>query len=189
MELADVLDDAALRDLSSSFGVDSRDLAILHDGRNRVYSVAAGEPRVLKVTPSWVEEPALAEAEVGWVGWLHGRGAPVVRPYPTWQGRWVARATSGGIELSACLMERLWGDPMEGRAWTPQLIVDLGAVMGRLHSLTRNHAPDVGAPRRPEWHEKDWLARPEETLHPSQGRGDRAMSPAARGADAAPAGR
>ena len=36
MELADVLDDAALRDLASSFGVDSRDLAILYDGRNRV---------------------------------------------------------------------------------------------------------------------------------------------------------
>ena len=168
MELADVLDDAALRDLASSFGVDSRDLAILYDGRNRVYSVAAGEPRVLKVIPSWVEEPALAEAEVDWVAWLHRRGAPVVRPYPTRQGGWVARATSEGVELSACLMERLRGDPMEGRGWTPPLIEDLGAVMGRLHALTRDYVPGVGAPRRPEWYEKDWLARPEKTLHPSQ---------------------
>ena len=40
--------------------------------------------------------------------------------------------------------------------------------MGRLHALSRDYLPRPGAPCRPEWHEKEWLARPEAALHPSQ---------------------
>ena len=104
-----------------------------------------GHHYVVYAGPDEATARRMAEAEVDWVAWLHRRGAPVVRPYPTRQGGWVARATSEGVELSACLMERLRGDPMEGRGWTPPLIEDLGAVMGRLHALTRDYVPGVGA--------------------------------------------
>jgi Ser/Thr protein kinase RdoA (MazF antagonist) len=97
---------------------------------------------------------------VGFVNHLADHGLDVPRALPSLAGRFVETAPAREGTVLAYAFERAKGEPIPEGEWTPRLLEDWGALMGRIHALGASWRPPAEV-QRPLWHwdELDYFDR------------------------------
>ncbi len=143
---AEIIGEAARR-----FGIESNSLAPVGGLASRVLSgVRDGRGVVLKVTPASYRPVAMVRSEIEFVRHLREGGVPAAE----------SLLSVGGAEVEeidehvARVEVRLPGRLVEPREWTPVLFEQWGALVGKMHALTRTFRPLLPQFTRPDWQEE-----------------------------------
>jgi Ser/Thr protein kinase RdoA (MazF antagonist) len=116
-----------------------------------------GSVCVLRVSPPGHRTESELHAEIEFLRYLSEAGAPVVRPLPFSDGRFVWRVGDPNVRY-ACLFEFIHGSGWRDAHHGDDVIVAAGDALGRIHAASREFAPS-GNRRRRLWHEKAHLVR------------------------------
>jgi Ser/Thr protein kinase RdoA (MazF antagonist) len=101
---------------------------------------AAG-PCILKVVHPAHRPYDQLEAEIDWMLSLLGEGAGVPRINASINSLWVERVPVGDSYFSVVSYERLIGEPIGDSLWNETLFRRWGALIGKLHRLSREYVP------------------------------------------------
>lgn len=146
----DILQEAANR-----YGVSADDLRLLGDSDSFVYDFEReGQDRILRVNHSTRLSPSLVRGELDWINHLVKGGASVCDRLLSEAGLLVEEIDDehGEAFVAAAFIKAAGNSPSAGE-WTPVVIERFGALMGRMHQLTRSYSPSVQEWRRPEWND------------------------------------
>ena len=112
---------------------------------------------ILKITHSSHRQVQQILGELDFTNYLAINGVNVSRAIPSSSGRWVETIEAHSGEFLATAYEKAPGALVDWRNWTPELFEQWGALIGRMHALTKNYEPASESIRRRHWHEnRDW---------------------------------
>ena len=152
---------AAARRLAPRFGFDPDRLEDLGAFESEVLAAdGAAGPAILKVMAPGHRTPDEVRAEVDWLLALRAAGVRVARPLPALDGTWLV--LEDDPPTIAVAYERAPGRHLPPDAWTPELFLAHGELVGRLQAHARGWTPP--GPRRRGWREAHALARAPEAL-------------------------
>jgi amicoumacin kinase len=119
---------------------------------------------ILRIGHSLRRTPELIAGEVDWINYLARGGAAVSKAILSQEGNLVeAIDDEHGGQFLATAFVKAPGELLPHNDWTHVFIQHYGAVLGRMHALTKDYAPANPAWRRPEWDAtgnldlEDWL--------------------------------
>ena len=119
--------------------------------------IAANRPIILKLTHSTHRRAPQILGEIDFTNYLAGNGVNVSRAVPSLDGNLVETLEADSGYFVASAYEKAPGDLVDWREWTPELYEQWGAVIGRMHALTKSYEPADMSIRRRHWHEnRDW---------------------------------
>ena len=120
-------------------------------------SSAATRPIILKITHSSHRRVPLILAEIDFTNYLADNGVNVSRAVPSLDGNLVETLEADSGYFLATAYEKAPGALVDWREWTPELYETWGALIGRMHALTRSYEPAEASICRRHWHEnRDW---------------------------------
>lgn len=115
------------------------------------FTCADGD-RILRLGHSGRRSPAAIAGEVDWINHLARGGAGVARAVLSENGRLVEAIDDGhGERFLATAFVRAPGGRLPKRDWAPAFVRHYGAVIGRIHALSKGYAPADPAWRRGDW--------------------------------------
>ena len=107
---------------------------------------------ILRIGHSFRRTPELIHGEVDWLNYLARGGAGVARAVLSEQDKLVEQIPDGlGEKFLATAFVKARGGPPKGDGWNPALFERWGQLIGRMHRLTKDYAPQNPAWRRPKW--------------------------------------
>jgi Ser/Thr protein kinase RdoA (MazF antagonist) len=168
-EIADIYSEHVLAEFTRRFGVRMEEARPLDSLRSYVYELTRdGKPCILKITHTVHRSEENLLDEVDFLRFLADHGVRIPRPVPFLTGRDVECLPAERGDFLAYAFERAEGALIARREWTPKLIEDWGALMGRIHAVGRPYQPRHGS-RRPLWHwnEFDYFERHLSTSTPT----------------------
>ena len=117
-----------------------------------------GSRYVLKITHTRHRKPSDILGELEFINYLADGGVSVPRAVRSMGGGFVetleaARPDDG--KFIAVAYEKARGALVDWREWTPLMFERWGALIGRMHALTKDYAPSDESLRRRFWHQ-DW---------------------------------
>ncbi|WP_409301121.1 phosphotransferase enzyme family protein [Peribacillus sp. SCS-155] len=141
------------------FGVAPEALEKIGDFESYLYSgLKDGEQIILRFTHSSHRSYEQMFAEVSWVKFLKEEGVNVYRHFSSSNNSYIeSLRASDRTEFYAVCIEKLPGKQISWRDIEndPHYAYEWGAVIGKLHKITRNYSiPDHSVPR-PEWDEEE----------------------------------
>ena len=163
-EFGHLYHDAIRSDAERRFGL-TRHGSVTHQGSHSyVYeypggssAAAARRPIILKITHSSHRQVPLILGEIDFTNYLADNGMNVSRVVPSLDGNLVETLEAGSGYFLAIAYEKAPGDLVDWREWTSELYERWGALIGRMHALTRSYEPADASVRRRHWHEnRDW---------------------------------
>ena len=118
---------------------------------------ASDRPIILKLTHSTQRRVPQILGEIDFTNYLAGNGVNVSRAIPSLDGNLVETLEAESGYFVASAYEKAPGDLVDWREWTPELYERWGALIGRMHALTKSYGPSDESVRRRHWHEnRDW---------------------------------
>ncbi len=119
--------------------------------------VATDRPIILKITHSSHRRVPQILGEIDFTNYLADNGVNVSRAVPSLDGNLVETLEADSDYFVASAYEKAPGDLVDWREWTPELYERWGALIGRMHALTKSYEPADESLRRRHWHEnRDW---------------------------------
>ena len=109
----------------------------------------------------------LIQAELDWIDYLWDNGVNVCRPINSIRENQIEIIKSNNSMFFISSFEKAKGkfvDFNSQREWNGELFQNWGAVMGKIHSLSKDYIIDTESPRRMEWDEWDVLYDPNFSL-------------------------
>ncbi|HOP05890.1 MAG TPA: phosphotransferase [candidate division Zixibacteria bacterium] len=142
------------------FLVEPKSLKLLDGFENLVLEgVREGRPCILRLTHHTHRTRDKVEAELDWIDFLAGKGAPVCVPLRSREGNLTEYIETDADGFVAVLFEKAPGSMVERDQWTPAMTFNRGVMHGRMHRLTRDYQPPSETVRRWNWHEEhDFVA-------------------------------
>ena len=141
------------------FGLTPVSLEILPDASHSyVYDCERdGLPYILKVTHTVHRQPHNIVGEVEFINYLADGGVSVPRAILSSSGNLVETIPAEEGEFIAIAYEKAPGALVDWRTWTPERFEQWGALIGRMHALTKDYEPsDEGIRRRYWYDDADW---------------------------------
>ena len=157
-EFGHLYDDGVRSEAERRFGL-TRVGAIPHQGSHSyVFEYPAdGSPVILKITHSSHRQVRQILGELDFTNYLADKGVNVSRAIPSLWGELVETLEADSGYFLATAYEKAPGGLVECREWTPELFEGWGALIGRMHALTKGYEPKDESIRRRHWHEnRDW---------------------------------
>ena len=111
-------------------------------------------PCILKITHSSHRTDDQLEAETDWVFFLVSNGVGVPRINVSLNSLRVERVPVGDSYFCVVSYEKLIGEPIGDSLWNERLFRRWGALIGKLHRLSREYVPKKW---RYTWYESDFL--------------------------------
>ena len=116
-----------------------------------------GAPYILKITHAMHRQPHNILGELEFINFLADGGVTAPRAVPSVHGNLVETIAADDGEFIVVGYEKAEGALVDWRAWTPQMFEEWGALIGRMHALTKRYEPSDDSTRRRFWHEDaDW---------------------------------
>jgi Ser/Thr protein kinase RdoA (MazF antagonist) len=107
---------------------------------------------ILRLAHSLRRTLSLIQAEVDWINYLAAGGATVARAVCSRRGRLVEEIEDGqGGRFLATAFIKARGVPPREYGWTTRLFENYGALLGRMHLLSKDYQPGELIERRPQW--------------------------------------
>jgi Ser/Thr protein kinase RdoA (MazF antagonist) len=111
-------------------------------------------PCILKVVHPAHRPYDQLEAEINWMLFLVSNGVGSPRIHCSVNSLWVERVPAGDRYFSVVSYEKLIGESIGDGLWNETLFRRWGALIGKLHRLSREYVPRN---RRYAWYESDFL--------------------------------
>jgi Ser/Thr protein kinase RdoA (MazF antagonist) len=139
------------------FDIQPKDLVNLNGSECFVYSYRlAGKDYILKVIHSSHRTTEDILAEVDWLQYLDASNINISVPVHSNNGNYVEKVNWRKSYYSVISYEKAKGRIIEKSEFTPLLIQNWGATMGKIHSVTKSYQPTV-TKKRNHWHENKYL--------------------------------
>ena len=114
-------------------------------------------PVILKITHSTHRRASQILGELDFTNYLAENGVNVSRSIPSASGELVETLEADSGYFLATAYEKAPGALVDWREWTPDLFERWGALIGRMHALSKDYEPSNETLRRRHWHEnRDW---------------------------------
>ncbi len=121
------------------------------------YTGDAASSVILKITHSSHRETRQILGELDFTNYLADNGLNVSRSVPSAVGKSVETLEADSGYFLATAYEKAPGALVDWREWTPNLFEQWGALIGRMHTLSKEYQPSDESLRRRHWHEdRDW---------------------------------
>ena len=112
---------------------------------------------ILKITHSSHRRIQQILGEIDFTDYLATNGLNVSRAIPSPDGKLVEMLEADTGYFVATAYEKAPGALVDWREWTPELFEQWGALIGRMHALSKDYQPSDESIRRRHWHEnRDW---------------------------------
>ena len=164
-EYENLFTNEVLAEAASRFGIDEGGLTPLDGQHSLVYDCRRGEESlILKITHTLHRSRENILGELEFVKYVAEGGVAAPRAVSSLDGNLVELLDATEGSFLAFVYEKASGSIVDWRDWTPELFRKWGALLGRMHALTKRFEPSSEAVRRRHWHEdRDWQPRD----HPS----------------------
>jgi Ser/Thr protein kinase RdoA (MazF antagonist) len=153
MKVDNSLPKSHLNEIAERYGIKPQGLNFVGGFENSVYSfIKNSQDFFLRIGNSKHMTFNLVEAEIDWVRYLVENDVPAVRPAPSINGEYVEMVSFGDVSYNVVAFEKAEGNHVnhgEPLGWNGDIIRDWGKVIGRMHSVTKDHKP--GSSRRYEY--------------------------------------
>jgi len=124
---------------------------LLDDVQNAIYRISVqGEKKVLRLSPSTSRSFDDVKAELDWIQYLIAHDVPAERPNLSMSGSFLEKIKVKGGYFTACVFDYAEGDFInfhDGKGWNIALLERWGALMGKIHSLSKEYEPRSGTRR------------------------------------------
>jgi Ser/Thr protein kinase RdoA (MazF antagonist) len=126
-----------------------------------------GAEYILRIGHSLRRSIPMIQGEVNWINYLSDGGVPAARAILSENNRLVELVDDGqGEHFLATAFVRARGGHPKRADWTPRFYEVYGAMMGRMHALSKRYEPDPST-WRPQWDDPIML-EVEQFLPPSE---------------------
>jgi len=159
--------DDILRKAMRRYGIAPESIHLLDGFESFIYEFehADGE-YVLRIGHSLRRSIPMIQGEVNWINYLAAGGGPAARAILSENNRLVELIDDGqGEYFLATAFVKARGRHPKRSEWTPRFFEAYGAMMGRMHALSRRYEPDPST-WRPQWDDPENLV--EQFLPPSE---------------------
>ena len=152
--IREIYNDSILHQALARYGVDKENIRPLDGFESFIYEYDKDDKNyVLRISHSLHRTSGLTQGEVEWINYLIAGGVPAARAIPSERGNLVESiVVEDGSHFTATSFERANGTSPTKVDWDNGLIVQLGQIMGRMHTLTKHFEPSDAQFRRHEWH-------------------------------------
>ena len=157
-EFGHLYDDSVRSEAERRFGL-TRSGSIPHQGSHSyVFEYPRdGSSVILKITHSTHRRVRQILGELDFTNYLADNGVNVSRSIPSLRGNPVETLEADTGYFLATAYQKAPGELVDWRDWTPELFERWGALIGRMHTLTKSYEPSSESIRRRHWHEnRDW---------------------------------
>ena len=150
--------DAIRSDAERIFGLTRAGSLPLEGSHSYVYDYSSNNsPIILKITHSSHRQVRLILGELDFTNYLAHNGMNVSRAIPSLGGNLVETLEADSGYFLATAYEKAPGALVDWRDWTHELFGQWGALIGRMHALTKTYEPSNESIRRRHWLEnRDW---------------------------------
>ncbi len=157
-EYGDLYTNDVLAEATRRFGIDANGLTLLDGQHSLVYDCRRGEESlILKITHTLHRSRDNIRGELQFVNYVADGGVAAPRAVSSLNGNLVEVLDVEQGSFLAFAYEKAPGALVDWRHWTPELFTKWGAVVGRMHALTKDYEPSDESLRRRHWHEdRDW---------------------------------
>ena len=147
----------ARREAESLFGLTGVPWTLLDGSHSYVYDYdQVNRNVVLKITHIMHRSANQINGEQDFLNYLEVNDVAVSRPVLSIEGKLVEMIPAQEGEFLAWAFEKAPGALVEWTAWTPEMYSKWGAVLGRMHRLTKAYRPSNQSWRRPTWSEDSY---------------------------------
>lgn len=146
-------DDEKREQIASRFGIQADDLTALDGFESFIYEYQReGSGYILRVGHSHRRNPKLIHAEADWLNYLAEGGARVAQAIQSENGELVEVIDDGhGEQFLAMAFVKASGSHLGHEHWTSEFLQHYGAVLGKIHHLSKTYQPS-----KPEWQRAHW---------------------------------
>lgn len=141
---------------------------LLDDVQNVIYRITiSGEKKILRLSPSTSRSFDEVRAELDWMGYLIEHGIPAERPNPSRSGHLVKRINVKDGYFTVCVFDFAEGDFArfhDGALWDIALLERWGALLGRMHALSKDYEPRLQGVRRRNALDEDPVGKAKKTV-------------------------
>ena len=112
---------------------------------------------IMKITHTIRRSPQYIMGELDFVSYLKSQGVPTSSAIPSTEGQLIETIDGEKGMFLAYVFEKAQGMLVGRKNWNPGLFHNLGRLMGRIHSLSKDFEPSNESFRRQQWHEDETL--------------------------------
>ncbi len=153
-EYEKLYNDDILAEATRRFGIDANGLTLLDGQHSLVYDCRRGEEDlILKISHTLHRSRENILGELEYVNYVAEGGVAAPRAVSSLRGNLVEVLEAQKGSFLAYAYEKAPGSLVDWRHWTPELFKEWGAVIGRMHALTKQYEPSSESIRRRHWHE------------------------------------
>jgi len=151
----------ALEETSIHYGFQLDKLVKLGGGfENRTFGFETHENRfIVRVTPPGHKTIDEVKAEIDWLSYLGGHGAPVVCVKPSQNDNLVEIVDTKVGPIAVVCFKWAQGRIVTKEDFSPDIFQTWGQAVGMLHRLTKEYHPSSEKSGRIQWYEDEYLDR------------------------------
>ena len=143
-------------------------IELLDDVANYVYQFQGDDGwRILRITHSTHRSENQIHAELDWINYLFGHGVPIALPLKSKNQHLTEMFPVKDSYFTAVVFEFAPGQFVkedDPATWNRDLFFQLGAIMGRIHRVSKDYNPVYLPEQRPVWQEDTLIKNAREIL-------------------------
>ncbi len=144
---------AILDKVMQRYAIDPDKITALDGFESFIYEFQRnGADYILRITHTERRNENLIHGEVDWINYLAAGGAGVSQAILSKNGELVEKVTDDhGEYFLATAFTKAPGKPPWEIGWSPQIYVNYGRLLGRIHALSKQYTPTNPAWQRMQW--------------------------------------
>ena len=150
--IKDRYNDTILQEAMRRYDIVPDRIRLLDGFESFMYEFERGQAAyILRIGHSLRRSIPMIQGEVNWINYLAAGGVPAARAILSENGKLVELIDDGQGEhfLATAFVKARGGHPKRAE-WTPRFYEAYGAMMGRMHALSKRYEPDPST-WRPQW--------------------------------------
>ncbi|MBS4539164.1 phosphotransferase [Clostridium sp. D2Q-11] len=138
--------------IAKRYGVSLKELDNIGGFENFVYEFnRKDKDYILRISHSKRRSMNMIEGEVDWLNYLYNNGLSVSPAISSKEGNFVERVQSKDVDFLGVVFEKAEGRHVEYKDLKPEIFIEWGKVIGKIHRLTKYYIPKKSDIKRFNW--------------------------------------
>ncbi len=154
--IQDLFNAEILEQAAEKFDLKKEDLKELGGFESFIYEFNKNEQSyILRITHSSRRTPAMIEAEMDWIEYLHNHGVNCSLPCHSHAGHLIETVGEENNQFIVCAFDKVPGGRLTRVMDNPEFRYNYGKQIGKMHRVTKDY--QNGKSRRIEWYQDDLI--------------------------------